>query len=106
MTLTDLMTAAAQLDSAIEIASDAFDDAELYRLMSERENLNAYASHLRPATEAEFRFLQGLIVEYADFISNIPTHEIARLEALEVTKRISDALTESTRDQREERVAA
>jgi hypothetical protein len=65
-----------------------------------------YASYLRPTTEAEFRFLQGLIVEFAEFISNIPTHEIARLEALEAIGRISDALTEFVSDKGEERAAA
>jgi hypothetical protein len=106
MTLTDLVKAAERLNSAIKVADEAFDHYELNRLMLERDSLNAYASYLRPSTDVEVGCLQKRIVEYAKFISDIPTRETSRLEALEAIRRMSDALAEWINEQRQEKVAA
>jgi hypothetical protein len=94
MTLTDLMVRANKLGEAITVADEAHNHADFDRLWDERASLHAFASHLSPTDEAEAHFLGHRIVEYAEFLRDVPTHEAARIEALAAIKRMSDALAE------------
>jgi hypothetical protein len=94
MTLTDLISRADQIGDAIKIADEAQNHTDFDRLWDERASLHAFASHLPPTSDSEADFLSDRIVEYGEFLGALPTHEIARLEALAAIKRMSDALTE------------
>ena len=99
MTLTDLIQHSDVLSAAISVAGEAFKDDDLIRLSSERDSLHALASHRRPTSDAEAKFLQFRIAEYGEFLSEVPTHEIDRLNAIDAVRRISDALAEYSNEQ-------
>jgi hypothetical protein len=99
MTLTDLMEHADELSEAIRIADEAFQNEELDGLSDQRRTLNLFASHLRPNTDAEAKFLQFRIAEYGEFLSEVPAHEIDRLNAIDAVRRMSGALAEYSNEQ-------
>ena len=94
MTLTDLIQHSDVLTAAISVADEAFKHDDLIRLSSERDSLHALASHRKPTSDAEARFLQARIAEYGDFLSEVPAYEAERVEAIDAIKRMSDALAE------------
>lgn len=99
MTLTDLMEHADELSEAIRIADEAFQNEELTKLSEQRKTLNLFASYLGPNSDAEAKFLQHRIAEYGEFLSEVPTYENDRQNALDAIRRMSGVLAERFNEQ-------
>lgn len=92
MTLAILAKQISSIDDAIGIVDRARRNADICRLMDERNALSSNASQLKPRTHDDIVFLCDLIAEYAAFVADEPASQLDRDDALEAIARMTTNL--------------